>query len=927
MRRSPQKQHSQDESRHLLTPQSSEDQVDDKFTRKAARKFRCASTEVYEHPVRQNDNNSDTDFSYLTKSVDSAGTRSRALFRQRRITEHDLQSDSCATDVRVTQSKLGESYSRVRIKQAADHPDDFSSNDATKSPIPRTQLIDPEGNIVGPGTRRQLPSVPGEKQRTARQPSVGSRALSETNSSYRQKVRALQWNVRDFRSDSDEERARKSTSPMYFTFEHKYSSDVTLPLPTGRECNISDNIYKSRVSRVPIEVNAIELTQIDSKRTDLTDAADYKSQYKEKFRVKTNLGDTSAPVHYTALKDTGCDSDRKKTVAFDVKTDERISDTSFTTQLALMSGELVKPEQLLQHDGNFLSVDPRNPRATAIDRQSRLHNQSSTETSGLGETIASNFSSQESVLNENGSRSTCIARPSTCEDLGIDLSEDTTNSLHGGNNTFGTKTIDSDNIIYHANKQRKSSNLQYIATEGIHTEPIIQTAYSHLASGVSSNIISQEGSEKEAAECEMKQLVEIKLPTDSFKVGVYKTPIDFRGDDVKKPESLRVQSAMLGPNFDDLFRQSQTLTAQQTVGLRLDQIDHEWNRQQKRSSSMRSRSSQGSFRSRSGSKKRFLSERTSQWMKWGADRRASYRKKIEKLANQPQAPRASTPVKKARHEGLIFVHPDLEHKYITEEEINYIKRQRHERMQAYIVTDKKKRKRTNHHDHYGLHNLAPGDLMTLSRFWEHKMFVRSRYMSVLLSITATILLVIGLCISPWVVYPSPEQSTRTRSIPALDIKEGLWSKCVPHWRGTSIEKICGSSGLQRGWQKGVIGLMIFSASVGFGAAILAICGVCTSPLPKKIYFFHSAGEIFFVCALSSTIALIIYAVAMSTDSTFASYSFGSGFGLGWAGTAFFYAAAFCMSLDELVRESAQNRCCRYIFWRSRTSEPENTHPV
>ncbi|XP_052285350.1 uncharacterized protein LOC127881489 [Dreissena polymorpha] len=634
-----------------------------------------------------------------------------------------------------------------------------------------------------------------------------------------------------------------------------------------------------------------------------------------------------------------------------------------------MSGELVKPEQLLQHDGNFLSVDPRNPRATAIDRQSRLHNQSSTETSGLGETIASNFSSQESVLNENGSRSTCIARPSTCEDLGIDLSEDTTNSLHGGNNTFGTKTIDSDNIIYHANKQRKSSNLQYIATEGIHTEPIIQTAYSHLASGVSSNIISQEGSEKEAAECEMKQLVEIKLPTDSFKVGVYKTPIDFRGDDVKKPESLRVQSAMLGPNFDDLFRQSQTLTAQQTVGLRLDQIDHEWNRQQKRSSSMRSRSSQGSFRSRSGSKKRFLSERTSQWMKWGADRRASYRKKIEKLANQPQAPRASTPVKKARHEGLIFVHPDLEHKYITEEEINYIKRQRHERMQAYIVTDKKKRKRTNHHDHYGLHNLAPGDLMTLSRFWEHKMFMVSkmksflkfktsdsghdarkfgeefylreariwrpfRWVGMLSTILALVLSVASIFNKYWLhgtaagTLPTIQSPVVTQMITqgvSRDFESSIWDCACAQIDASvrppeCIDKI-------HGWQKGVIGLMIFSASVGFGAAILAICGVCTSPLPKKIYFFHSAGEIFFVCALSSTIALIIYAVAMSTDSTFASYSFGSGFGLGWAGTAFFYAAAFCMSLDELVRESAQNRCCRYIFWRSRTSEPENTHPV
>ena len=41
--------------------------------------------------------------------------------------------------------------------------------------------------------------------------------------------------------------------------------------------------------------------------------------------------------------------------------------------------------------------------------------------------------------------------------------------------------------------------------------------------------------------------------------------------------------------------------------------------------------------------------------------------------------------------------------------------------------------------------------------------------------------------------------------------------------------------------------MLFAAGFGFVAAVLAVLGVCTSPLPKKIYYFHSAGEIFFVC--------------------------------------------------------------------------------
>lgn len=80
-------------------------------------------------------------------------------------------------------------------------------------------------------------------------------------------------------------------------------------------------------------------------------------------------------------------------------------------------------------------------------------------------------------------------------------------------------------------------------------------------------------------------------------------------------------------------------------------------------------------------------------------------------------------------------------------------------------------------------------------------------------------------------------------------------------------------------------------------------------------------------ALTTTVALIIYAVAISTDESIRSHTYGSGYGLGWGGTAFFFAASFCMSLDELVRESAQNKCCRYLFWRSRSNDRDNSQHV
>ena len=85
--------------------------------------------------------------------------------------------------------------------------------------------------------------------------------------------------------------------------------------------------------------------------------------------------------------------------------------------------------------------------------------------------------------------------------------------------------------------------------------------------------------------------------------------------------------------------------------------------------------------------------------------------------------------------------------------------------------------------------------------------------------------------------------------------------------------------------------------------------------------------IFLFCfsALSTTIALIIYPIAIAMDDSIHSHTYGSGYGLGWGGTAFFFAASLCMSLDELVRESSQNKCCRYLCWRRRNDRGE--HPV
>ncbi|CAI9728508.1 endoglucanase 4-like isoform X2 [Octopus vulgaris] len=155
---------------------------------------------------------------------------------------------------------------------------------------------------------------------------------------------------------------------------------------------------------------------------------------------------------------------------------------------------------------------------------------------------------------------------------------------------------------------------------------------------------------------------------------------------------------------------------------------------------------------------------------------------------------------------------------------------------------------------------------------------------------------------------------------------GIWDSCYNNVSATAT--IAAGSNTEPAtcedkkpyWQNAVLGLMMFAASFGALAAVLSICGVLTTPLPKKIYYYHSAGEIFLICALSTTVALIIFPVAIEHDLKLLSHHYGTGYGLGWGGTIFFFAAALCMSLDDIVRESSTSICCTLCMGSSNQNQ-------
>ncbi|KAL3862187.1 hypothetical protein ACJMK2_008174, partial [Sinanodonta woodiana] len=287
----------------------------------------------------------------------------------------------------------------------------------------------------------------------------------------------------------------------------------------------------------------------------------------------------------------------------------------------------------------------------------RLHNQSSTETSGIGETITSSFSSQESIASIRSL--TEIER------------------VNGEGETVVENNLDA----VPTSQQMQRSFIKQ--TEDYGKEITVTIHDVNLPS--SSNLIQQASYEVE-------------------------------------------------PDFDTLFSQGEV--AANVLGIdghrkQNNGTDHE---SRSRCSSIKSRTSIGSFRSRSGSNRasgKFLGVNTeSTWMKWSHERMASNRRRTA-LLEQPkpkEKERASTPIRKARQEGLVFMHPDLEAKYLCEEDILHIQRHRQQRLKTYMAIENSSRKR-RYPQHVISNNISEKEMEVLKLFWSHRLFVRSRYVS------------------------------------------------------------------------------------------------------------------------------------------------------------------------------------------------------
>ncbi|KAK3803611.1 hypothetical protein RRG08_023329 [Elysia crispata] len=196
-------------------------------------------------------------------------------------------------------------------------------------------------------------------------------------------------------------------------------------------------------------------------------------------------------------------------------------------------------------------------------------------------------------------------------------------------------------------------------------------------------------------------------------------------------------------------------------GLNIATVDREWDRRGSRSSlrSQNSKSSAGAGSTRSrrrSSISRFLGIGTeSAWTKWSKDRRASYRRRVERLENADlQAPeldinRVSTPVKKARQEGMKFVHPDLEERYLSADDMNELRRARQQQVHAMRVIEKSRKKKFPMKAEV---KLSEDEWHALQEFWEHRLFLQARLVGMLLSLLAICILIASIANDSWVSH-------------------------------------------------------------------------------------------------------------------------------------------------------------------------------
>ncbi|KAM7538756.1 hypothetical protein Aperf_G00000057618 [Anoplocephala perfoliata] len=231
-------------------------------------------------------------------------------------------------------------------------------------------------------------------------------------------------------------------------------------------------------------------------------------------------------------------------------------------------------------------------------------------------------------------------------------------------------------------------------------------------------------------------------------------------------------------------------------------------------------------------------------------------------------------------------------------------------------------------------------------YWEHPAFGRSRITGIVLAFSAICCLLYCLVASTWVYS----------GIPGNMIRRGLWRKCSII--NSSCEITIPFLSESDGWQGAATCLLLVSILIGLLGTGLAIFGHSGSDLVKRLYYFHSSGEIFFLAGFSTFLTFGVYRsyaslnllnprqpnaqtastrdphFSLTTNTTAISTPvvansvlkprwqiyYGAADIVGWCGGVIFMASAAALLLDEFLHELTRMghtrwpNLARFLHW-------------
>ncbi|CAH8431653.1 unnamed protein product [Heterobilharzia americana] len=188
-------------------------------------------------------------------------------------------------------------------------------------------------------------------------------------------------------------------------------------------------------------------------------------------------------------------------------------------------------------------------------------------------------------------------------------------------------------------------------------------------------------------------------------------------------------------------------------------------------------------------------------------------------------------------------------------------------------------------------HLGESGIQEFAEYWDHSIFSGARVTAVCLAGAASVCLVCTVCASTWLYQGYANNITYS----------GFWKRC--NYINQTCEIMLPFLTKHDGWQDGAFFILILAILLSFLGLSLSVAGHLVYALPKRLYYFHSAGEAHVVAAFVTALSMLIYHITIRLHlRTDGPVNFGEAYGISWFACFLHLLAAILLLLDEIINE-------------------------